>query len=185
MHLQRNAAHRRSLRRASLAAGAALVAALLNGPPAAAQVLTPEAAATLAAPPGCAAMLTDPCLLSMLQQLGFTPKPLKHGYLLVQPHGTWTINIQALVSPDGRKLGFNANLGLVTEAEVSAAQWKALLAANQEIDPSSFYYDPVAGKLYLHRSVDTRQVTPANLLREVTGFSNGLVSTEILWKFTH
>jgi len=153
--------------------------------PAGAQAVTPAAAEALAAPPGCAAVLTDPCLRTMLGQLGLAPKPLTHGYLIVVPHGTWTINVQALVSENGRKLGLNSNLGLVTESEVSGVQWKALLAANADLDPSYFYYNPSQTKLYMHRSFDTRQVTPAGLLRELTSFADGVASSGDLWKFTH
>ena len=41
----------------------------------------------------------------------------------------------------------NANLGLVDEDAVTAAQWKALLGANLDIDPLVFYYDKSTKKL--------------------------------------
>jgi hypothetical protein len=149
-------------------------------------------AASLAASPAaaqasanCAIALTDPCLLTMLQQMGMEPKPLSKGFLVVIKQGTWTNNIQLVISANGKKIGFNSNLGLVTEADITAAQWKALLVSNGDIDPSAFYYDPQRTKLYLHRSIDNRAVTAATLRTDLDGFSNQIVSTGALWTFTH
>jgi hypothetical protein len=134
---------------------------------------------------GCAVALTDPCLLAMLQQMGLEPKPLSKGFLVVIKQGTWTNNIQLVISSNGKKIGFNSNLGLVTEADITAAQWKALMASNGDIDPSAFYYDPQRTKLYLHRSIDNRAVTAAILRTDLDNFSNQIVSTGPLWTFTH
>jgi hypothetical protein len=160
--------------RALLFAFAVALAAGLAASPAAAQ-----------APGGCAAALTDPCLLTMLQQMGMEPKPLSKGFLVVIKQGTWTNNIQVVISGNGQKIGFNSNLGLVTEADITAAQWKALLAANRDIDPTAFYYDPQRSKLYLHLSLDNRAVTAAILRNELSIFSGQIVSTGPLWTFTN
>jgi hypothetical protein len=158
----------------SLLALALVLAASLAAFPAAAQ-----------APPSCAVALTDPCLLAMLQQMGLEPKPLSKGFLVAIKQGTWTNNIQVVISANGKKVGFNSNLGLVTEAAITAAQWKALLVSNGDIDPSAFYYDPERTKLYLHRSIDNRAITAAILRTDLDSFSNQIVSTGPLWTFTH
>jgi hypothetical protein len=131
------------------------------------------------------APLTESTLKALLQQGGLEPKPLTHGFLVVIKAADWTENVQLVISPNGRKLGFNANLGQVNAAEVTAPQWMALRAANSDIDPNFFYYDPTAGKLYLHRSVDNRGVTQASLQEDLISFGRAIITTEKLWAFTH
>src|SRR5262249_22483861 len=109
-------------------------------------------------------ILTDDTLKQMLDNMGMEPKKLSKGYLLAIKQDTWTLNIQVVLSPDGRKLGLNANLGKVDDpAGVTASQWMDLLISNGDIDPSAFYFDKEQKKLYLHRSFDNRAVTPAIL----------------------
>jgi hypothetical protein len=145
----------------------------------------------LAAPPAraadsaCVAVLTNDCLSQTLTQMGLEPKPLSKGFLVVEKQGTWTYNVQFVLSGDGTKLGLNANLGDVNEAEVTGDQWRALLAANNDIDPSDFYYDPSRKKLYLHRVMDNRYLTPAILRAQLDSFINDMRSTDKLWAFTH
>jgi hypothetical protein len=134
---------------------------------------------------GCAPQLNDACLNQLLVGMGYEPKALSKGFLIVKKEDSWTINMQAVLSSDGRKIGLNANLGMVNDSEVSGDQWKALLIANGDIDPTSFYYDADQKKLYLHRSFDNRDVTPATLAHEIDNFAGNVRSTEKLWKFTH
>jgi hypothetical protein len=143
---------------------------------------TPRALAQSA---GCTAALNDSCLSQMLTGLGYEPKPLSKGFLIVKKVDGWTLSMQVVISGDATKIGMNANLGLVTDTEVSAAQWEALMVANGEIDPSSFYYDDTQKKLYLHRSIDNRYVTPASLGGQIDNFMGNVRSTSKLWAFTH
>jgi hypothetical protein len=148
------------------------------------------ALAALAGPPAraadsCAAALTNDCLGQTLMQMGFEPKALNKGFLVTQKEGTWTFYVQFVLSDDGTKLGLNSNLGDVNEAEVTADQWRALLASNTDIDPSSFNYDPAKKRLYLHRVMDNRSLTPAILKTQLDNFINDMRSTSKLWGFTH
>jgi hypothetical protein len=129
--------------------------------------------------------LTDETLKTALDNMGFEPKKLSKGYLLAIKQDTWTLNVQIVLSPDGRKAGLNANLGKVEDAStVSASQWMDLLISNGDIDPSAFYFDKEQKKLYLHRSFDNRAITPAVLRKEIDSFAANIRQTEKLWKFT-
>lgn len=142
----------------------------------------PQAAAQSA---GCTAALTDACLSQMLTGLGYEPKPLSKGFLIAKKVDSWTLNMQLVLSPDGRKIGMNANLGMVDASQVTADQWQALLISNGDIDPSAFYYDADQKKLYLHRSIDNRYQTPASLANDIDNFMDNIRSTSKLWSFTH
>jgi len=129
--------------------------------------------------------LTEDTLKSVLDNMGYEPRKLSKGYLLAIKQDTWTINMQVVLSPDGRKVGLNSNLGSVPDpATVQADQWMSLLIANGDIDPSAFYFDKTQKKLYLHRSFDNRAITPANLRKEIENFAGNVKQTENLWKFT-
>lgn len=148
--------------------------------PLAAQTPTPDAATQ--AVPGA---LTDESLKQMLTAMGYSPKALSKGFLITFKGGVdWTINVQLVLSPNQTKLGLNANLGQVEEANVTAAQWAELMIANGDVDPSAFYYDRKQGKLYLHRSLDNRAITPDFLRQQIESFGGNVVSTEKLWNFT-
>ncbi|CAN0019725.1 unnamed protein product, partial [Phaeothamnion confervicola] len=126
--------------------------------------------------------LTDDSLSKTLTGLGFTPKKLTHGYLVMVERDTWKINVQVVLSADLRKIGLNANLGsIANEASVTAAQWQSLLVSNGNIDPSAFYYDDKVKKLYLHRSLDNRTVTPASLSGDIQKFVGNVISTDPIW----
>ena len=163
----------RSLCLATLACGLALLTPLRS------QEVTPEPT-NEPAPGG----LTNEGLQQMLTNMGYAPKALKKGFLIVAKQGTWTVNMQVVLSPNLTKLGFNANLGMVDETTVTAAQWVELLIANGDIDPSAFYFDRTQKKLYLHRSLDNRAVTPEFLRGQIETFSGNIMKTEKLWSFT-
>lgn len=128
--------------------------------------------------------LTDDALHQMLDNMGLEPKKLSKGYLLAVKQDTWTINMQVVLSGDGRKLGLNANLGKVEDpASISASQWMNLLVSNGNIDPSAFYFDKDQKKLYLHRSFDNRAITPAILRKEIDNFAGNVRQTGDLWSF--
>lgn len=129
--------------------------------------------------------LNDDKLRQMLDGMGLEPKPLSKGFLIAIKRESWTINLQLVISPDQAKIGMNANLGVIENPDaVTAAQWKALLAANTDIDPSSFYFDSKQKKLYMHRVLDNREVTPAYLRTQIDNFIGNMKSTEALWSFT-
>jgi hypothetical protein len=151
---------------------------LLGGLPAVAQ----SSSAGVAAPAGG---VTDAGLKEMLDGMGYEPRPLSKGYLLAIKRDTWTIHIQLVLSKDLTKIGMNANLGLVSDAaSVPAATWLKLLADNGDIDPSAFYYDKDQKKLYLHRVMDNRAVTPAVLRRQIEAFCDNTRDTAADWNFT-
>ncbi len=128
--------------------------------------------------------LTDDTLKTTLENMGFEPKKLSKGYLLVTKQDTWIVNVQIVLSPDGRKIGLNANLGKVEDpTSVSAPQWLNLLVSNGDIDPSAFYFDKDQKKLYLHRSFDNRAIVAAVLRKEIDGFTSNVRQTADLWKF--
>lgn len=141
--------------------------------------------ASAAIPANCSAALTNKCLAVMLTDMGYSPKALSRGYLIAIKQGTWTINMQLVLSPDGSRLGMNANLGKVTEESVTADQWKALLISNGDIDPISFYYDPAQKQLYLHRSDLNQHLTTEIVSNEISKFAETVKATENLWKFTY
>ena len=160
--------------KSTILAGALALGLLAQAPHAAAQT-----------PAGCAQALTDACLSQLLTGLGYEPKPLSKGFLIAKKQDTWTMYMQLVISGNGEKIGINANLGAVDDTAVSAAQWQALLVANGNIDPSAFYYDADQKKLYLHRSLDNRAVTPASLGGQIDNFMDNIRSTAKLWNFTH
>jgi len=128
--------------------------------------------------------LTNDSLKTMLDGLGYEPKALSKGYLLAIKQDTWTLNMQLVLSSDGTKLGMNANLGMVDLDAASASTWLNLLESNGDIDPSAFYVDRDQKKLYLHRSLDNRDVTAAFLRGQIEAFGNNIRNTEAIWKFT-
>ena len=130
-------------------------------------------------------VLTDSSLGTMLTGMGYEPKPLSKGFLIAVKRGTWTLNIQIVISPNTERVGMNANLGSVEDPDaVTAAQWKALLVSNGDIDPSEFYFDLKQKKLYLHRVMDNRGITPAILRTQIENFCGNMIDTADLWKFT-
>jgi hypothetical protein len=163
---------------------AALLAVVLWGGSAVCPTMQalPAAQTAAAAPPG---QLTDDTLRTMLDGMGLEPKPLSKGFLIAIKRDTWTYNMQFVLSANKDKLGMNANLGMIEDADsVTAAQWKALMISNGNIEPSVFYYDPDHKKLYLHRVLDNRCLTPAYLRSQIENFISDMKSTADLWKFT-
>jgi len=129
--------------------------------------------------------LVNDTLKQMLDGMGMEPKALSKGFLVALKQDTWTINLQVLISENKLKIGLNANLGKIDDPDnVTASQWRALLIANGDVDPSYFYFDKDQKKLYLHRSFDNRAVTPAFLRGQIESFAANVRSTEALWKFT-
>jgi hypothetical protein len=130
-------------------------------------------------------ILSNGSLQEMLKGLGYEPKPLSKGYLIAIKKDTWTYNMQLVLSGDGTKLGINANLGSVADPDsITASQWKGLLIENSEIDPSCFYFDKDQKKLYLHRVLDNRAITPSYLRQQVENFCANIKETADFWKFT-
>jgi hypothetical protein len=133
----------------------------------------------------CGTVMSDSCLMTVLTDMGYAPKKLSKGYLLAIKHGTWTINMQVVLSGDGSKMGMNANLGQVPDpSSIPAEQWKQLLVSNGDIDPSAFYFDQDQKKLYLHRSTDNIGLTRQRLKHEIDTFADQVQSTADFWKFT-
>lgn len=159
--------------------------ALLAGSPAApASSPGQETAAAEPEPTPAAGGLTNDGLRQILTDMGYAPKALSKGFLIVLKQGTWTVNMQLVLSPNRTKLGINSNLGMVDEATVTSAQWLELLIANGDIDPSAFYFDRTQKKLYLHRSLDNRAITPEFLRGQIESFASNVLKTENLWSFT-
>ncbi len=149
--------------------------------------------AMVAAPPAAAqtasqctgGKLNDDCLETALTNLGYTPKKLSKGYLITASHGTWNLSVQLVLSGDGRKIGMNANLGVLNEG-LTADNYKAILVKNGDIDPTTFYVDDVKNQLLLHRTIDNHDVTPAILREELDHFMDGLESSSSAWSnLTH
>lgn len=129
--------------------------------------------------------LTNDSLKQALSNMGFEPKALSKGFLIVSKQDTWTLNVQVVLSGDSHKIGLNANLGTVEDpTKVSAEDWMNLLISNGDVDPSAFYFNKDQKKLYLHRSFDNRAITPAILKREIDNFCANIRQTAQLWKFT-
>ena len=140
---------------------------------------------SLAIRPAAAQQLDDAGLKTMLDGLGYEPKPLTKGFLIAIKSGEWTYNMQLTLSPDKTKLGINANLGSVDDIDaVPASKWMALLVSNGDIDPSDFYFDKNVKKVYLHRTLDNRAITPAYLRDQVQHFTDNIHDTADLWDFT-
>jgi hypothetical protein len=167
---------------------AKLIAIFLAALLCAASVMCPgmtTRAAGQGATPSASAQLSDNELRQMLDGLGLEPKPLSKGFLVVIQRDGWTSNIQVVLSENKEKLGLNANLGSVKDPDsVTAAQWKALMVANGNIEPSFFYFNAEQKKLYLHRAMNNRGLTPAYLRTQIDSFFENMRSTEGLWKFT-
>ena len=125
--------------------------------------------------------LNDTTMQSMLVGLGYAPTHLSKGLLIQGKRGTMTMYVQTVLSADGRKLGLNANMGLVDLDAVTAAQWKSLLALNGDIEPTMFFLDVEKKKVFLHRVLDNRSMTPEILQRELNTFMDQIQSTEKTW----
>lgn len=126
--------------------------------------------------------LTNEALLKTLNDMGLETRALSKGYLVTVHQDSWTLYVQFVLSADTTKLGMNANLGEVkNEATVTANQWKTVLETNIDIDPSSFNYDPKQKKLYIHRVLDNRNLTPTILRAQLDKFMNDIRSTENVW----
>jgi len=128
--------------------------------------------------------LNDDSLGKMLDSMGYEPKKLSKGWLIAIKRDTWTFNIQLVCSKDLTKVGINANLGAVKNPDaITASQWKELLISNSNIDPSCFYFDNDLKKLYMHRTMDNRGLTPSIIRVQVDNFCVNLKDTSELWKF--
>ena len=128
--------------------------------------------------------LNDASLKQMLIGLGYEPKALSKGFLITVKRDEWTYYVQLVLSPDQTKLGFNANLGKVPQPEtIPGAAWQKLLEDNIDVDPSSFNFDPKLKKLYMHRVLDNRFLTPGTLRQQLDNFCENIHSTSGDWKF--
>jgi len=137
---------------------------------------------TAAAPTG--QTLNDDSLKTMLDGLGFEPKKLSQGYLVVYKDDAWTYNVQLVISKDQSRIGMNANLGAIEDADnIPASKWLTLLQANGDIDPSTLYVDKDKSKLYMHRTLDNRAITPAYVRQQLTSFCNNIKDTSDDWSF--
>ena len=125
--------------------------------------------------------LNDTTMQAVLVGLGYAPTHLSKGLLIQGKRGTMTLYVQTVLSADERKLGLNANAGVVDIDAVTAAQWKSLLALNGDIEPTMFYLDVEKKKVYLHRVLDNRSMTPEILQRELNTFKDQIQSTEKTW----
>lgn len=126
--------------------------------------------------------LTDTQLLQLLDTMGFAPRKLSKGYLIVIQRDGWTYNMQVVLSPDLTKLGMNANLATSTHpAALPASVWRSLLADNEDVDPSCFYFDRKLNRLFLHRVLDNHFITPAFLRQQIDNFCQNIKSTEADW----
>jgi hypothetical protein len=135
--------------------------------------------------PPVAGQLDTAGLQAMLEGLGYETKALSKGYLVTIKQGTFTLYVQLLLSPDATKLGMNANLGEVANLDVvPAKKWLDMLVLNGSIDPSSFYVDRENKKVYLHRSIDNRGMTPLILRTQLENFSNNVVNSADTWDMT-
>ena len=145
--------------------------------------------AFLLAPPGIAgahaqgAPLDDDGLLKTLTNMGYAPSHLSKGYLLTIKSGTWTTYVQVVLSDDKSRIGYNANMGTVDEASVTAAQWQKLLEANSDYDPFAFYYDAKQKKIYYHFSMENRDPDPAVIKHYLDEFVQDIQDTESIWNF--
>jgi hypothetical protein len=129
--------------------------------------------------------LTNDSLKTTLANMGYEPTDLSKGYLIAIKRDTWTYNMQVVLSNDGTKLGINANLGTVDNPdEISAAQWRTLLEKSEDTDPSYFYYDKDQKKVYLHRVLDNRALSPAYLRTQIENFTVNIHDTADAWNFT-
>jgi hypothetical protein len=129
----------------------------------------------------CAGVLKNDCLPQTLTDMGLEPKPLGEGYLILIERDGWKLYVDLIISSDNTKVGFNSNLGDVNEQKVSAAQWMGLLASNKDIDPSVFFYDAAKKKLYIHRVLDNRSMTPAILREQLDRFLADIRNSEKIW----
>jgi len=167
------------------APGAAILAILLWGSTAISSFVHAQQNGAIKQPAGATENLTDESLKQMLIGLGYEPKPLTKGYLMAIKQDTWTLNVQAVLSGNKERLGLNANAGKVDDPEaVPAADWRKLLVSNGEIEPTMFYFDNEQKKLYLHRVIDNRGITPVILRQEIDRFCKHIRDTGDLWKFT-
>ena len=128
--------------------------------------------------------LDDPSLSSMLTGLGYEPKPLSKGFLIAVKKDDWTYYVQFVLSEDKSRLGMNANLGSIPDPDsVTAAQWRGLLSENAEVDPSSFNYSHEQQKLYLHRVLDNRGLTPVYVRQQIENFTANIHDSKDFWSF--
>jgi hypothetical protein len=129
--------------------------------------------------------LDNASLKTALDGLGYETKALSKGYLVTSKVDTWTLYIQVVISSDGTKIGLNANLQSIDDfGAVPAKKWLDLLVSNGQIDPSTFYVDRDQKKLYLHRVIDNRSITPVVLRSQLDNFTNNIISTEATWDLT-
>jgi len=134
---------------------------------------------------GAYTVLSEEDLGKLLDQMVYAPKKLKKGYLVEITRDTWTVNIQLVLSADGTKLGMNSNLGVIENAaEVTREQWMGLLTTNGKIDPSFFYFDDDAKKLFLHRTLDNRAIDAEMMRKQIDTFCGNVIATGDVWKFT-
>jgi len=130
--------------------------------------------------------LNDESLHQMLVGMGYEPGKLSKGFLLTLKRESWTYYVQLVLSPDGTKLGLNANLGVVPQPEaIPAATWRKLLEDNIDVDPSSFNFDPKLKKVFLHRVLDNRSLTASTLRIQIDRFCDNIHDTADDWKFVH
>jgi hypothetical protein len=130
------------------------------------------------------APLTDDGLKAMLIGLGYAPTKLSKGYQIVIKRSDWTYTIQVLLSDNRSKLGMNTIVrDLKHPDNVPASAWLGLLETNPDIDPTTFYFDKQADRLFMHRALDNRGVTTDLLKTEIETFCADVAGTSRTWRF--
>jgi|GEM_PF-1570359 len=130
--------------------------------------------------------MSEEAMLHMLTNMGYEIKPVNTnaGVVISMVQGTWKLDVEFVISPNHEKIGMNVLLGTAKKPEeVTAAEWEALLVRNGNIEPSFFYFDKTNSKLFLHRVIDNRGITPAILRRELDVFTSQVHVTQKQWKF--
>lgn len=137
-----------------------------------------------AARPVTRGTLTESTLVQMLEDLRYEPRKLRQGYVVTIREDDWTYNVQLVISPNGEKIGLNANIGVVDDpVSVRAADWQNVLAENTAISPSFFYYNKANRTLYMHRVIDNRCVTATILRQQIQAFTEDIRESADAWKF--
>ena len=126
--------------------------------------------------------LSDAKLREMLEGLGLAPRKLTKGYLVAIQREGWTYNLQLVLSSDFTKLGMNANLATSSNpSALPASVWRTLLEDNVDVDPSCFYFNRKLNRLYLHRALDNRDITPDFLRQQIDKFCQNIKDTAADW----
>lgn len=136
----------------------------------------------------CRPPLTDDTLKQMLENLGYTPQPVKlptgeSVFMLTVPRGTWTMRLSVGVTKDGKMVGIFYTLGnSVDPNKVESIRWQSLMENNVTLAPCVFAFHAQSKIILMYVNLKNLDISPAELRQWIDATMDVVIATHDKWK---